>query len=84
MHTTYIFRVPGVDWWQQSTGYIYVTDVDKKGFLNVVQARSQGMLRKETIMQTTHTKKHGVIFASSKYNSMGHNWTMKNLLYAED
>jgi hypothetical protein len=40
MHTTYIFRVAGVDWWQQSTDYDYMTDGDKKGFLNVLQARS--------------------------------------------
>jgi hypothetical protein len=40
MHTTYIFRVAGVDWWQQSIDYVHVTDGDKKGFLNVLQARS--------------------------------------------
>jgi hypothetical protein len=59
MHTTYIFRVAGVDWRKQSIGYIYMTDGDKKGFLNVLQARSLGKLRKETRMQTAHTKKNG-------------------------
>jgi hypothetical protein len=43
MHTTYFFREAGVDWWQQSRVYVYVTwrqKKKKKGFFSVVQARS--------------------------------------------
>jgi len=59
MHTTYIFRVAAVDRRKQSTGYVYMTDGHKKGFLNVLQAWSLGKPRKETRMQTAHTKKNG-------------------------